>query len=112
MQKSSFRIDMLGTSFSIAADEDPVYLKKLVNSYQATVHEVKASTGMSDPLKLAIIAGIVACDDAMKKSRITGNSAPSADETDEAERLTLELVKRLDRALESNLSQSDSPDNP
>lgn len=101
MQKSSYRIDMLGTSFSIAADEDPVYLKKLVNSYQSTVHEVRESTGMKDPLKLAIIAGIIACDDALKKTQqLAGNPAFEIPEDAEAaERLTLELVDRLDRIL-------------
>jgi cell division protein ZapA (FtsZ GTPase activity inhibitor) len=95
MPKGGLRIDLLGASFSIAADEDPAYLQALLARYRRVVDDARAKTGLTDPLKIAIIAGIVLCDEAEKVRR--GSSPEDA----EAERLALDLIARIDEALGS-----------
>jgi cell division protein ZapA (FtsZ GTPase activity inhibitor) len=97
---SSLRIDILGTSFSISADEDPAYLESLLNRYYRCVENTRKLTGLSDPLKLAIMTGFLLCDD-IQKRRENGNTPehPSADSR-EAERIFLNINSRIDEALE------------
>lgn len=92
MSRSSLRIDILGTSFSIAADEDRDYLNKLLSRYRQVVEQVKSSTGMTDPLKISIISGIVLCDE-MEKERTGYGEAANAEE------MTLDLIARIDEVL-------------
>ncbi|MDR1909858.1 MAG: mannose-6-phosphate isomerase, class I [Spirochaetaceae bacterium] len=91
MAKSDLRIDILGTSFSISADEDQAYLESLLNYYRIKVENTRKRTGLQDPLKLALVTGFLLCDDLFKGS--------AGDEQDEAERLTLDLISRIDAAL-------------
>jgi cell division protein ZapA (FtsZ GTPase activity inhibitor) len=96
MPKSDLRIDILGASFSIAADEEPAYLESLLNRYRTVVESTQKSTGIRDPLKTAILAGFLLCDEIQKLK--SGKQQP-AYESQEAERLTLELIARIDEAL-------------
>lgn len=66
MPKSDLRIDILGTSFSIAADEDSAYLESLLNHYRIKIENTRKKTGLQDPLKLAVVTGFLLCDEAQK----------------------------------------------
>jgi mannose-6-phosphate isomerase len=88
--KSDLRIDVLGTSFSISADEDQTYLESLLSYYRIKIENTRKKTGLQDPLKLALVTGFLLCDEVQK-----GKSA----EDDEAERLALDLISRIDAAL-------------
>jgi cell division protein ZapA (FtsZ GTPase activity inhibitor) len=90
--KSDLRIDILGTSFSITADEDPVYLQTLLTRYRQVIENTKKITGMEDPLKVSIIAGFLLCDDMQKLS----DTNPRVRDSLEAEQLTQDLIRRLD----------------
>jgi cell division protein ZapA (FtsZ GTPase activity inhibitor) len=96
MEKNDLRIDMLGTSFSIAADEDPAYLEGLLKRYQVVIENTKRVTGLHDPLKVAILTGFLLCDE-IEKIKKQGQSGER--EGREAERLTLDLIARIDEAL-------------
>lgn len=96
MSKSELRIDMLGTSFSLTADEDPVYLQTLLNRYRQVIENTKKITGLDDPLKLSIVAGFLLCDEVQKLS----DQNPRLHESVEAEQLTQELIGRLEKALD------------
>jgi mannose-6-phosphate isomerase len=99
--KSDLRIDILGTSFSIAADEDPAYLESLLNQYSTKIESTRKKTGVNDPLKLAVLTGFLLCDDVRKaqKNEVLRRNSP---EQDEAERLTLDLITRIDEILIEN----------
>lgn len=90
MEKSGLHINMLGTSFSIAADEDPVYLEKLLERYASIVENTKKTTGLADPLKVAILTGFLLCDEIEKIREKEGRAA---------ELLTIDLITRIDEAL-------------
>jgi cell division protein ZapA (FtsZ GTPase activity inhibitor) len=93
--KTSLNIELLGTAFSISADEDPVYLNALLGDYYQTVENTRKITGIEDPLKLAILTGLLLCDDYKKLTSQT----PRVRDSVEAEKLTQELISRLDKAL-------------
>jgi mannose-6-phosphate isomerase len=101
MPRSDLRIDILGTSFSIAADEDSTYLEGLLNHYRIKIENTRKKTGLQDPLKLAVITGFLLCDDVQKaqKNEIFRRNSP---DQDEAERLTLDLITRIDEVLVEN----------
>lgn len=59
-------INVLGTSFSITAGEDPAYLDEVLTQYQAALANTQGISGMKDPLKVAILTGFLLCDEANK----------------------------------------------
>ncbi|MFW5777089.1 MAG: cell division protein ZapA [Spirochaetota bacterium] len=87
------RIELLGTSFSVQTDEDPEYFREVVEHFRSKVEEIRQSVSTTDPLKIAILAGILAADDYMK---LTG--ATRRDDA-EARRITDTLISELDAAL-------------
>lgn len=94
------RIELLGTSFSVRTDEDPRYLQEVVEYYRRKIEEVQGSGTTGDPLKQAILAGILASDDYLKS---IGNAR--SDQMD-FEAITQTLIGELDQALQSNHDQS------
>jgi cell division protein ZapA (FtsZ GTPase activity inhibitor) len=93
--KTSLHIELLGTAFSISADEDPIYLNSLLGDYRQVIENTRKITGLEDPLKLAIITGFLLCDDYKKLM----SQNPRLRDSIEAEKLTLELISRLDEAM-------------
>jgi cell division protein ZapA (FtsZ GTPase activity inhibitor) len=99
MARNDLRIDLLGTSFSISADEDPVYLENLLNRYRQVIENTQRTTGLKDPLKISIIAGFLLCDDLQKLTERGQENPVNSGDSQEAEQLTQDLIMRLDRAL-------------
>lgn len=103
MPKEGLRIDILGTSFTIRADEDPLYLNALLAKYQTTVDSVQKNTGLTDPLKTAIVAGIMLCDELEKQQRkINSSSLQVKQDSKELEQLLLDIITRIDSSLKQN----------
>ncbi|MDR2842842.1 MAG: cell division protein ZapA [Spirochaetaceae bacterium] len=96
MPKSDLRIDLLGASFSITVDEDALYLETLLNHYRRVIENTQNSTGLADPLKTAILAGFLLCDE-VEKLRLREAKGFVSTEGDQAERLTQDLIERIDR---------------
>ncbi|MDR1105748.1 MAG: cell division protein ZapA [Treponema sp.] len=92
MPKSDLRLDILGTSFSITADEERAYLEEILAQYGAALERTQEQTGLTDPLKLAILTGYLLSDEVYKLKNRSGQ---------EAEELTLDLIARIDEALEN-----------
>lgn len=97
MIKSEIRIDLLGASFSLTVDEDPVYLQTLLGRYRAVIENTQKTTGLSDPLKIAILAGFQLCDNLEKlRNDIYGKNTR---ESIEAEKRLLSLIDKIDKTL-------------
>lgn len=106
MPKEDLRIDILGTSFTIRADEDPLYLNALLLRYQTVVDSVQRNTGLTDPLKSSIVAGIMLCDELEKQQRkLNSTSLQGKQESKEVEQLLLDLITRIDSSLQENHGQ-------
>ncbi|GHV86295.1 cell division protein ZapA [Spirochaetia bacterium] len=94
MEKSNLHFNLLGTSFSIAADEDPAYLESLLNRYRIILENTRKSTGLdNEPLKLAILTGFLLCDEIEKMKN------QNSKESREAEQRTLNMIARIDEAI-------------
>ena len=97
------RIEMLGTSFTIHADEDPGRLRDIVDYYRTKVQEIEGSVSTSDPLKIAILAGLLSVDEVFKTRDDTTGDAASPDDNGEAEQIEAiadDLIHTLDSSLE------------
>ena len=108
MEKSSLHFKLLGTSFSIAADEDSIYLETLLQKYKSVLDNTQKATGIEDPLKLAILTGFLLCGETNKlklqmKEEQAATEARLADDADnagEVNRITQKLIERIDRVIE------------
>jgi len=98
MSKGNLQIDLLGTSFAIQADEKSEYLSALYAHFKKTVTKVEATSGLEDPLKIAIISGILLGDE-LYKERMKRSDIGALD-LSEAEKLTLEMISRIDQVIE------------
>jgi len=98
MAKTDLRIDILGAAFSISVEEDALYMQNLLTSYQRVVENTRKQTGMTDPLKTAVLSGLLLCDE-VEKLRTQQQTGKGALDVLEAERLTDDLIERLDKAL-------------
>lgn len=99
MEKNKLTFDMLGTSFSIAVDESPAYLANLLERYKRIIDDTRRQTGLQDPLRIAILAGFLLCDDLEKNKK---QRQYSEQDGREAEKLTMDLITRINEALDSS----------
>jgi len=86
-------LDILGTSFTITADEDEEYLHKVLTQYRAAVENTKSISGINEPLNVAVLTGFLLCDEINKiKQQLE-------DESIEISERTMNLIAALDRAM-------------
>jgi len=106
-------LDILGTSFTIKADEDEEYLNKVLTQYRAAVNNTQNISGIKDPLNVAILTGFILCDEYNKiKQKLddeteAGKIVRNEDnwEEQEVEDRTIRLISKLEQAL--NLFSND-----
>jgi len=98
MAKGHVQIQILGTVFTIQADEDPEYLEVLVDYLTKKVREIEQTVSTRDPLRIAILAGLLAADD-LHKERVRNSDTLPQSEAEEVERITRRLIDRIDESL-------------
>ncbi|MDR0503265.1 MAG: cell division protein ZapA [Treponema sp.] len=86
-------LDILGTSFTIMADEDEAYLQKVLTQYKTAVENTQNISGINDPLNVAVLTGFLLCDEINKITR------QSDEESEEVEKRTLKLIASIEHAL-------------
>lgn len=101
MDSGKLDIHILGTSFSIQANETNEYLQSVYQYYVERVHQVERSVGGTlEPLKVAIIAGVLLSDE-LKKERIQLKQLTPSEQNDyQAMALTKKLIEKLDTVLD------------
>jgi cell division protein ZapA (FtsZ GTPase activity inhibitor) len=99
MPKSvAFRVDLLGTSFSLTVEGEPAYLQAVYERYRVSLENTRRSTGVEDPLKLAILTGMMLTDD-IEKIRARSKTDEAALESIQTEERLLDLIEKIDKAL-------------
>ncbi len=102
------KIDMLGTNFTIQANEDDEYLDKLLGYYKRITEDVKQIESIKTPLQVAILSGIMICDELYKEKQNkialeNGEIIESVNENDdtfeEIQKRTLEMINKIDKVL-------------
>lgn len=99
--KGQLHIDLLGTSFTIGADQPGEYLQSIYNHYKEVVAEVRQTSGVIEPLKIAIIAGILLSDELSKERLNMNGSAPNADESVLMEQSARKMIEDIDSIIYS-----------
>ncbi len=100
------KIEMLGTSFTIQANEDNEYLEKLLGYYKRITDDVNKIDSIRNPLQVAILSGIMICDELYKEKQNkvameNGEYVPVVNDMDtiEIEKRTLDMISRIDKVL-------------
>ncbi|MDR2953193.1 MAG: cell division protein ZapA [Treponema sp.] len=88
-------LDILGTSFSIMADEDEAYLREILSQYRTAIENTQSISGITNPLNVAVLTGFLLCDE-INKMKIDREG-----ESQELEKRTQNLIAKLDQALKS-----------
>jgi cell division protein ZapA (FtsZ GTPase activity inhibitor) len=101
----TLRIDVLGAFFSIDAKEDDRYLDALLENYKAMISlvESNAGNGLTDPLQISIMAGIMLCDELYKekqKSSRLAKQMPDSADLAKAEQLMLRIIGKIEKAFD------------
>ena len=99
MADNLISVQLLGTSFSLKSTENLDYLKEVVAYYEEKVEETRRGASLHDPLKIALLTGIVLADELIKE-RNRQSVSLSAPDADEAERITLSLIDKIDSILQ------------
>ncbi len=95
MAENLVHINLLGTRFSIETDEEPEYLYQLIHKLEDRLSQLEKATGLQEPLKIALLAGLFLEDEILKSSDSENNYR----ELHEAERLTLHILENIDKTL-------------
>ena len=100
------QINLLGTSFTIQANEDEEHLKKLLGYYSRIVDDVSKIDSIKTPLQTSILAGIMLCDEVykektnvveMQKNQTQGSQ--NEQDTEELERRTIAMINKINKVL-------------
>ena len=101
MSRGQLNIDLLGTSFAIQANETDEYLKQIYEHFIHTINQVKECSSVRDPLRLAIIAGILVTDEFYKEQFKNTDSSEELQIAFEMETSARKMIEALDRAINS-----------
>lgn len=90
-------IQLLGTSFSLKSDENLDYLQEVVDYYKQKMEETQKTVSLTDPLKIALLTGIILTDELLKERSSKG--VLSKPDAEEAGRITKILIEKIDAIL-------------
>ena len=101
--KGKVELNLLGTSFTLSSNEDSYYLENVINQYKLLLNKVQNEMKIQNPLKVAIISGILATEEMMKKpSNSKKTISLSLEEKEAVERIADDLVLKIDKCLSDN----------
>ena len=93
-------LDILGTSFTITADEDESYLQNVLAQYRSAVENTQSISGINEPLNVAILTGFLLCDEVNKiRHQLEEYSKKRSNEEQEVQERALRLIANIDNAL-------------
>ncbi|MCQ2982184.1 MAG: cell division protein ZapA [Treponemataceae bacterium] len=97
------QIDILGTSFAIQAKEDSIYMQTLLSHYKQVADKIEQTTGLTDPLKQAILAGIFITDELYKEKQEQNKqetvSVQNNQDLQQAEQVALQMISQLNQII-------------
>lgn len=106
---ADIQINVLGTSFTLRAEEDLPYLEKIQEYYKNVCDEIQKNDHIQDPKKVAVLAGILIADELYKEKQraleardAAKNSADGSDPLAdlETDRLAKSMIEKIEKALQ------------
>jgi len=76
-----------------------IALKNLLSYFNQVSNQIEASTELRDPVKIAILSGIMICDELYKEKKKNAENIDKKEDLFEAERLTLQMIEKITRVL-------------
>lgn len=98
-EASRIRIDVLGTSFSIIADEDAAYLEQILRYLERKIQETRERSPSEDPLKISILTSFYIIDELFQAKKLGGTDIEKFSESEEMEMITRRLIADIDNAI-------------
>ncbi|MCK5736221.1 MAG: cell division protein ZapA [Spirochaetaceae bacterium] len=95
-------INVLGTSFTIRADEDEAYLKRILWYLEQKIEETKKRTPIADPVKISILTSFYIIDELLREKAREGSEAALPEESEEMERIALRLISEIDTVIDES----------
>jgi len=95
-------ISILGSSFTIRADEDKEYLERVIEYVKSKVHTISHSASTRDPLQISILSSILIADELfkVKENSKRAEESDNAKDSAEIERITKQLISQIDNVIE------------
>lgn len=97
---------MLGTVFTIQANENSDYLQKLLGYYKQITDDVEKIDSIKSPLQVAILSGIMLCDELYKEKQNkialengTVLEGQNLEEQNKIEQKTKEMIEKIQKVL-------------
>jgi len=97
---SRLNIDVLGTSFTVRADEDETYLKRILWYFKRKVEETKRRVRIADPMKISILTSFYIIDELLREKNWGGKNSALPEESEEMERIALRLIAEMDEVID------------
>jgi len=97
---SRLNISVLGTSFTIRADEDEAYLKRILWYLEKKIDETRQRTPIADPVKISILTSFYIIDELLREKAREGRGITLPEESEEMERIALRLISEIDNVFE------------
>ncbi|PIE04716.1 MAG: cell division protein ZapA [Spirochaetales bacterium] len=92
-------INILGTSFSIRANEREAYLKRILWYLECKIEETKARTPIADPMKISLLTSFYIIDELFREKARDGQENPLPEESEEMEKIALRLISEIDNVI-------------
>lgn len=97
-----FNVDLIGPTFTIQTDESLDYMQSLVLRLRERLDSLKASTKVSDPLRLSVLLNITLMDELLRarEKSLEGGVALDSNEAEDFSAIAARLIADLDKSLE------------
>ena len=106
MDKNHLKIDLLGKTFTIRTNESPEHLSEILQYLKGRIDRISKNLVVQDPIKMGILVAIDLADEVIKLRRaLKERSDLSSAETSQIDKITNDLIQRIDRCLTSNTFQ-------
>jgi cell division protein ZapA (FtsZ GTPase activity inhibitor) len=109
MPKTELRIDVLGTSLLLSVEEDPLYLDTLLSRYRRLLENTQKAYGLRDALQVSVLTGFLICDE-LERLRIKSMSDMAAYEAVQAEKITLDMIEKIEKAIPADFDGNTDAD--
>jgi len=90
---STFKINLLGSSFSFQTDEDPDYINSILSYLEQQINKAQSSFNIKEPLKISLLTCINLIDELFREQK------SSEQDRADAEALAQRLISSINAAL-------------
>lgn len=97
MQKNWLEVNILGSSFTIQSENDPLYLGEVIEYLNIKIDEINKEFSINDPLKISLLAALNLVDELFKTKKHINPGEVS--DSVEITKITEQLINKIDESL-------------